>query len=198
MPFITTFLYSQFFVTPLVPDHDFSGQTIIVTGSNTGLGFEAAKHFVRLNAAKVILAVRNVEKGEAAKREILETTRRTVDCIEVWLLDLERYDSVKQFVTRAQDLEQLDVVVENAGVQTRDFSMAEDSEWTITVNVISTFLLALMILPKMRESAAKFDIVPHLCVVSSEVHELAAFKEREHASIFDALNDPVKSVMSDR
>src|SRR5438045_5791845 len=105
MPFITTFLYSQFFVTPPVPDHDFNGQTVVVTGSNTGLGLEAARHFVRLNAAKVILAVRSVEKGEAAKRDILQTTRRTVDCIEVWPLDLARYDSVKQFVARAQGLE---------------------------------------------------------------------------------------------
>ena len=43
MPFITTFLYEQLFVKPPYPTKSFAGQTIIVTGSNVGLGFEAAR-----------------------------------------------------------------------------------------------------------------------------------------------------------
>ena len=53
---------------PVVPTtNDCNGKTYIVTGSNTGLGFECAKHFVQLSAKRVILAVRTVDKGEAAK-----------------------------------------------------------------------------------------------------------------------------------
>ncbi|ERF74162.1 hypothetical protein EPUS_09246 [Endocarpon pusillum Z07020] len=63
-------LYSQFFVKLPIPIHSFSGQTIIVTGSNTGLGREAANHIVRLGVSKVILAVRKIRKGEDAKRYI--------------------------------------------------------------------------------------------------------------------------------
>lgn len=59
------------------PNKDFSGQTIIVTGSNVGLGLEAARHFTRLNAEKIILAVRNLEKGDVAKKSIEESTGRT-------------------------------------------------------------------------------------------------------------------------
>ena len=40
----------------------------------------------------------------------------------------------------------------------------------MTVNVVSTFLLALLMLPKMQETAVKFKITPTLCIVSSEVH----------------------------
>ena len=95
--FLSQFLYSQFFVTPPYPAYDFTGQTVIVTGSNTGLGLEAARHFARLNCAKLILAVRTKSKGEEAKESILASTKRTSDCIEVWDLDLSSTASVKAF-----------------------------------------------------------------------------------------------------
>lgn len=46
----------------------------------------------------------------------------------------------------------------------------EGNESTITVNVVSTFLLALLILPKLQETAQQFNITPNLTIVSSEVH----------------------------
>jgi NAD(P)-dependent dehydrogenase (short-subunit alcohol dehydrogenase family) len=114
--FLSQFLYSQFFVTPPYPAYDFTGQTVIVTSSNTGLGLEAARHFARLNCAKLILAVRTKSKGEEAKESILASTKRTSDCIEVWDLDLSSTASVKAFAARAQKLDRLDVLVENAGL----------------------------------------------------------------------------------
>jgi retinol dehydrogenase-12 len=140
-----------------------------VTGANVGLGLEAARHITRLNAEKVILACRTVSKGEAAKASIEESTGRK-GAVEVWQLDLGSYDSVQAFAKRALELPRLDVVLENAGVAIPHYSRAEDNEATITINVISTFLLALMLLPKLRESAAKFKTTPRLTIVSSEVH----------------------------
>ncbi|KAI4250283.1 MAG: hypothetical protein L6R42_008780, partial [Xanthoria sp. 1 TBL-2021] len=49
-------LLSQLIYKPPPPTASFANKTIIVTGANTGLGKEAATHFVRLGAAKVILA----------------------------------------------------------------------------------------------------------------------------------------------
>ena len=63
-------VYTSLFHRPDFPADDFCGKTIIVTGSNVGLGKEAVKHFVRLNAEKVIVAVRSVAKGKAANGEI--------------------------------------------------------------------------------------------------------------------------------
>lgn len=70
------FLYSQLFVRPGYPAHSFADQVAIVTGSNTGLGLEAARHLVRLDAKKVILAVRNTSKGDVAKVSIEQSTGR--------------------------------------------------------------------------------------------------------------------------
>lgn len=71
------FLKSQLIYTPKYPTASFQGRTVIVTGANTGLGQEAARHFVRLGASTLIIACRTVSKGEAAKKDIEQSTGRT-------------------------------------------------------------------------------------------------------------------------
>ena len=68
----------------------------------------------------------------------------------------------------------------------------------VTVNVVSTFLLALLILPKLQETAQKFNITPNLTIVSSEVHFVTAFPERRASSVFATLNDEKTARMADR
>ena len=50
----------------LTNSYNLNNKTIVVTGANTGLGFEAAKHFARMKPGKVVLACRNMEKAERA------------------------------------------------------------------------------------------------------------------------------------
>lgn len=142
-----------------------------MTGANCGLGLEAARHFVRLNASKVILGCRSIQKGEIAKTDIEKTTKRQ-GIVEVWQVDLTSFASVRKFCARAHTLERLDIMVENAGIATGKFEQYEGFESTITINVISTFLMALMLLPKLRESATKFNIIPRLTIVSSDAHQM--------------------------
>lgn len=155
----------------------------------------------------MILACRSVEKGEVAKADIEESTKRT-GVVEVWQVDLSSYESVKQFCARANKLERLDIVVENAGVATPRYEEVEGMESTITVNVISTFLMALLLLPKLRAGAVKFNTLPRLSIVASDAHEQvnhqrnsalcfvanwnlkASFKEQSEPSIFSALKSP--------
>ena len=197
LSFALNFFYVQFFITPPYPSKNFAGQTVIVTGSNTGLGFEAAQHFVRLGAEKVILAVRTVEKGNAARKRIEENTKRT-SVVEVWQLELESYESVKSFAAKARGLNRLDVVVENAGIDLEKFRLAGEDEATVTVNVTSTFLLALLLLPKMRETSAKYNTTPRLSIVTSDLHFVTPFKERHADSIFDELNRKETTDLSKR
>lgn len=197
MSFWLNFIYDQLFTRLPYPKKDFNGQTIIVTGSNVGLGLEAARHFARLNASKIILAVRSLDKGEAAKQSIEESTKRS-NVVEVWQLDLSSYESVKQFANRVEGLKRLDAIVENAGIATEVYKVFEDNESTITTNVVSTFLLALLVLPKLRETAAKFNITPRLVITSSEVHFFPTFPERKSPRILDTLNDKEKANMAER
>lgn len=193
------FLYSQLFVTPPYPTTSAEGQTIIVTGSNTGLGKEAARHFARLGANKVIIACRSLDKGEAAKKDIQSTTKCAPSALEVWELDLGNYASVKSFADRASNLKRLDILLENAGVAGDKWvSGSNGHERMIDVNVISTFYLALLLLPKLKQSAKEFNINPCLTIVTSEVHAWSKFAERNEPNIFDALKDKDKSKISER
>lgn len=166
--FVTTFLKSQYTALPY-PTADFSGQTVIVTGANVGLGLEAARHFTRLNAAKVILGCRNVQKGEEAKISI-ETSTGRLGVVEVWEVDLASNDSVKAFCAKAAGLERLDVVVENAGLATPKLETLEGMESTIKVNVVGTFLMAFLLLETLKKNGEKYGIVPRLVIVASDAH----------------------------
>lgn len=116
-------------------------------------------------------------------------------------------------------MERLDILVENAGISTAKFVKVAGNESTITTNVVSTFLLALLMLPKLQETSRKFNIVPTLTIVSSEVHFFTryvddrysyfsfniagsdrslSFPERKASSIFGTLNSEEESRMADR
>lgn len=191
MPFITTFLYSQFFVTPPAPAASFKGKTVIVTGSNTGLGYEAALHIARLGAEKLILAVRTASKGDEARRHILRETVRKPESVEVWILDMSRSSSVKAFASRAQNLERLDVLIANAGISPERYELSpDDNEMSAQVNVISTFLLSFLLLPLLQQTACKHDVKTHLEIVSSELYQIAG--RPSGTDLYETLNDETK------
>lgn len=189
------FIYSQLFASLPSPTYDYTGKTVIVTGSNVGLGKEAARHFVRLGASTVILAVRSIEKGEAAMRDIESSTRKQ-GVVQVWQLDMSSYQSVLDFSAKAsKELNRIDVALLNAGVARSQWELAEGEESTITVNVNSTFLLALSLLPQLKETASKFNTRPNLTITASEVHAWAKFEERKapEGKIFETLSSNEKT-----
>jgi len=73
---------------------DLAGKTVIVTGANTGLGKETAKAIAKKNAT-VILAVRNIEKGENAAVEIKKHFPESI--LKVMKLDLSGLLSIRKF-----------------------------------------------------------------------------------------------------
>lgn len=128
---------------------DLKGQTAIVTGANTGLGKETAKALAKKNAV-VILAVRNIEKGEQAvldiQREIPEST------IKVMELDLSNLKSVKIFAdTFSKEYSQLHLLINNAGVMMPPYSKTEDGfELQFGTNHLGHFALTGHLLPLLR------------------------------------------------
>jgi NAD(P)-dependent dehydrogenase (short-subunit alcohol dehydrogenase family) len=191
--------YSQLFERIPVPTSNFAGQTVLITGSNSGLGREAARHILRLGAVKVILAVRNLTKGEAAAEDLLKSTGVTRASVEVWELDLSDHDSVKKLSRRANKLERLDAVILNAGMLTQQWTVVDGMEAQIVVNVINTILLGLLLLPKLRASAKTHHVRGRMTFVTSDAHYVAQVKEANASgSLFDALSNPELAVMEDR
>jgi retinol dehydrogenase-12 len=112
------------------------------------------------------MACRDVDKGQTAAGSISGGE----GVVDVWELDLASFDSVKTFARRAEGLERVDALVSNAGVALGTFVEAEGFESCITVNVISTFLLVVLMLPKMKSTAERYGGTPCVSVVSSDGH----------------------------
>ena len=93
---------------------DLSGKTCLVTGASAGIGLASARELARLGA-RVVMAVRDPEKGERARRSVMGATGR--GDVEIAVVDLARQDSIRRF---ARDLcarhPKLDVLVNNAGI----------------------------------------------------------------------------------
>ncbi|KAM5350375.1 hypothetical protein ACJ41O_006880 [Fusarium nematophilum] len=149
-----------------------TGGTYIVTGANTGLGFECAKH----------------HRGSAAAEAIREATGGPNIC-EVWELDLASLGSVEKFAKRFQGLDRVDALIENVSVALEAFNLSEGMETSVVVNVLGTMLLAIRAMLKLRHSAARFGIKPHLVIVSSMgVFSMKGALEGIEGDIFEALS----------
>src|SRR6187402_445523 len=115
----------------LLPDQ--SGRTIVITGGNSGLGFEAAKRLADAGA-HVVLACRDEEKGRDAAARIGGST-------EVQHLDTSSLDSVRDFAEGAP--ERIDVLINNAGVMATDEARTVDGfELQFATNYLGAFALA--------------------------------------------------------
>ncbi|KAI2603105.1 short-chain dehydrogenase/reductase [Hypoxylon fragiforme] len=192
-----SFLRSQLFVKLPVPSYDFTGQTVLITGGNRGIGFEAARHVLRLNAAHVIIAVRALEGSDEAVAELEKSTGRQ-GVVSIYELEMLDQKSVEEFAAKMQTLDRLDAVILNAGMFTQDFVLAEGYESTLTVNVINTFLLAILLLPVLRSSAQKWKISPRLTIVASDRHVMVNLPESKEGNTFQVLSDKRKAKMNQR
>lgn len=194
---LPSFLYSQIFVDLPKPEHDFTGQTIVITGGNVGLGFEAAKHFLMLGASHIVLGVRDLSKGKAAKEKLEQSIERASH-IDVAQLDMENYQSVGNFAASISNMRRVDVLVLNAGKMDQEFYIAEKDESTITVNVVSTMLLALLVLPKLRGSAQQGRALPRLVIVASDRHVMTNLPEWKTPNTFETLRNKTDYGPDDR
>ncbi|WP_420545848.1 oxidoreductase [Nitrosopumilus sp.] len=93
---------------------DLSGRTIIVTGGNSGLGFEAVKSF-SAKGSQTILACRDEDSGESAKKKIQEEHPNAQ--INIMSLDLADLESIRSFAAKFDEQhDNLDVLLNNAGI----------------------------------------------------------------------------------
>ena len=187
---LLSFMYRQltFKAAPLAQDTLLSGQTILITGANTGIGFEAARELAAHGTKRLILGVRSTSKGDIAAKKIVESNP---ECeVRVWELDNNSYHSIVNFAQRTQTLDRLDSVLLNAGMHSFEYTKSPETghEITVQVNHLATALLSLMLLPKLKSTASKTQKPSRLTITTSEVHMWVKFKERNAPDILQEMD----------
>ena len=140
-----------------------------------------------MKPGKLIVTCRDDTKGA----ETVKTLKAHAPSanVEYWTLDLADFASVKAFAKKIDSLDRLDIFIENAGVAFDNYHGTKDGhEATVQINVISTVMLALLSLPKLRETVRKHKAEPRIVLVSSEVHRWCKFPEQKEAKPLAALN----------
>ncbi|KAI0153136.1 hypothetical protein GGR57DRAFT_512950 [Xylariaceae sp. FL1272] len=167
--FTHNFMKQVFSKVPQIPaDINLAGKTVLVTGSNVGIGLGSVRHFLKLNPSLVIMAVRSLEKGETAAAVLRAEFPNAK--IEVWQLDMVSFISVQRFAARCEEqLSRIHIAVLNAGLWNLKFERCDEGsrrEVTVQVNYLSTALLALLLIPKMRPTATSSE-PSHLTIVNT-------------------------------
>lgn len=130
---------------------DLSGKVIIVTGANSGIGFEAAKEFAR-QGAQTILACRSMDKAQAALAEIQAEIPNAP--AEIMQLDLASLASARQFVEAFKaKYDRLDVLANNAGIMMVPYGTTQDGfERQFGTNHLGHFALTGLLLDLLRQT----------------------------------------------
>ena len=128
------------------------GKVCIVTGSNSGIGKETALALAGMGAV-VVMAVRNRERGERARSEIIEETGN--QATDLMICDVSSIESIRRFAKEFKEkYDRLDVLINNAGAVFSKRQVTPDGvEMTLAVNYLGPFLLTLELLPLLKASA---------------------------------------------
>lgn len=144
--------------TPNLPDQ--TGRTVIVTGATSGVGRATAAALAGAGA-RVIMAVRNVDKGAGVAADILATNPTAL--LDVRRLDLADLTSVRAFA--ATWTEPVDVMINNAGVMSTNRQQTADGfELQLGTNHLGHFLLTTLLEPLITD---------RVVVVASAAHQWA-------------------------
>ena len=134
-------------------------RTVIITGANSGLGFETAKKIASNKDYEVILACRNMEKASLAKEQIIKEVGN--NNIQVLELDTSSLESVRQFVENFKKLnKKIYGLINNAGISPmgHDGLSKDGIEIVCATNYLGHFLLTNLLLPYMDSDAKIFNV----------------------------------------
>jgi NAD(P)-dependent dehydrogenase (short-subunit alcohol dehydrogenase family) len=147
-----------------IPDQ--KGKVIIVTGSTSGIGKEAVKVIAGKNA-KVIMAVRNVDKGKEVVNVIKKEFKKAE--IDVRKLDLSNLNSIRAFANLIkEDYDRLDILINNAGIMFSPYSKTVDGfENQFGTNHLGHFALTGLLMPLLKKTEGS-----RIVVLSSTGHTM--------------------------
>ena len=128
---------------------DLNGKLCIITGANSGLGFEASRGLAGLGA-KVILVCRNKEKGLKALQKIQSEFKEAQ--LELQVMDVSDLSAIRRFVDQWGDTA-VDILIHNAGILPHERKETPDGiEMTLATHLIGPFLMTQLLLPHLKKS----------------------------------------------
>ena len=189
--FPNQFITNQFYSHPQFPpkNTDLSSKVAIVTGSNIGLGFECASQMLSYNLSRLIMAVRSSTRGESAAAKLRKQYPKAT--IDVWLLDMASYDSIRAFVARVDtELSRLDIAILNAGVAASKFKLVPSTghEETMQINYLSTMLLTILLLPILK-SKSPTGTPGRLTIVTSMLSMTSKFANKKEVPLLPSFDN---------
>jgi NAD(P)-dependent dehydrogenase (short-subunit alcohol dehydrogenase family) len=158
------------------------GKVCIVTGANTGLGFETARGLAEAGA-HVVMVCRSLERGEKPRQKIIKMTDNPN--VDLLTCDLGQQTQVRQLADQLLErYDRIDVLLNNAGVWKPKREITSDGiETTFAVNHLGYFLLSNLLKDRLTESAPS-----RIINVSSDLHPSGRveFDNLEGERLYDA------------
>jgi len=146
-----------------------TGKTVIVTGANSGIGFDTASALYKAGATVVVTA-REQGKADYAVYEMLETAGTGI--LEATVLDLSKPESIKEFADRfSKNHHSLDLLINNAGIMAPPASKTEMGyELQFAVNFLGHFSLTAYLYPMLKATTgARVVTVTSLAYLSGQI-----------------------------
>tara|TARA_Y100001968_G_scaffold148364_1_gene135703 strand:- start:92 stop:994 length:903 start_codon:yes stop_codon:yes gene_type:complete len=131
---------------------DQEGKVFLVTGANSGLGYETSKSLLE-SGATVIMCCRNLIKGEKAKQELLKLNfPGKIELVELDLSDLNNVQTVSELIKNK--FNSLDVLINNAGIMAPPKTFSNQGfEIQFAVNHLAHMFLTLKLLPILEKTS---------------------------------------------
>ncbi|KAJ7100925.1 NAD(P)-binding protein [Mycena belliarum] len=170
---------------PFLPERDMpdlTGKITLVTGGNTGIGYQTVKQLLLKNAT-VYLAARTPDKAAAAIKQLEEETKRTAVFLQLDLADLRSVRTAAEVFLAKET--RLDILFNNAGVMNCPTSKltAQNHDLQFGTNVIGHFFLTELLIPALTRSYEETKVPARILNTSSIGHELAPGDGVDFASL---------------
>jgi len=177
-------LLARLFPPTFLPerDTDLSGKIALVTGGNTGIGYQTVKQLLLKNA-KVYLAARSPEKASEAIKRLQEETKKSAIFLQLDLADLPSVRTAAESFLAQES--RLDLLFNNGGVMISPPEMltAQGHDLQFGTNVIGHFFLTELLLPALIKTHRETNIPARVINTSSIGHQMAPGKGVEFVSL---------------
>ncbi|KAL7068062.1 retinol dehydrogenase family protein [Cryptosporidium serpentis] len=131
-------------------------KTVIITGSNCGIGYETAKQLAIWGVSKLIMCCRDIDKAVKAKDLIVKSSgimESKIVVIECDLSDLHSINKAAQVIMG--EVQKVDILINNAGVMSCPYKLCNNLELQFMTNYLGHFYLTQKLLPLILSSKTR-------------------------------------------